>query len=103
MLQTEKHKVQLMDINEVAHFLEISSATVRNWIKHNYLAPATTEGKMRFVFQDVHSLKENLLNGKTSIRVFHLMVLFRETWWKKGFKNHFTQTRGLAWPLGISR
>lgn len=63
MLQIEKHKVQLMDINEVAHFLEISSATVRNWIKHNYLAPATTEGKMRFVFQDVHSLKENLLNG----------------------------------------
>lgn len=63
MLQAEKHKVQLMDINEVARFLEISSATVRNWIKHNYLAPATTEGKMRFVFQDVHSLKENLLNG----------------------------------------
>ena len=52
-----------MDINEVADFLEISSATVRNWIKHDYIAPAKTEGKMRFIFQDVHSLKDNLLNG----------------------------------------
>lgn len=63
MLQAEKNRTKLMDINEVADFLEISSATVRNWIKHDYIAPAKTEGKMRFIFQDVHSLKDNLLNG----------------------------------------
>lgn len=63
MLQVEKNRTKLMDINEVADFLEISSATVRNWIKHDYIAPAKAEGKMRFIFQDVHSLKENLLNG----------------------------------------
>ncbi len=63
MLQAEKNRTKLMDINEVADFLEISSATVRNWIKHDYIAPARAEGKMRFIFQDVHSLKENLLNG----------------------------------------
>lgn len=63
MLQAEKNRTELMDINEVADFLEISSATVRNWIKHDYIAPAKAEGKMRFIFQDVHSLKENLLNG----------------------------------------
>lgn len=63
MLQTEKNSTKLLDLNEVADFLEISSATVRNWIKHDYIAPAKVEGKMRFIFQDVNSLKENLLNG----------------------------------------
>lgn len=63
MLQTQTHKIKLMDINEVAEFLEISSATVRNWIRHDYINPTTTEGKMRFASQDVHSLKEKLSNG----------------------------------------
>jgi len=63
MLQVEKNRTELMDLNEVADFLAISSATVRNWIKHDYIAPTKVEGPLRFIFQDVRSLKENLLNG----------------------------------------
>lgn len=53
-----------MDINQAADFLQISSATVRNWIKHHYLAPIDTNGKTRFSYSDVHSFKENLANGR---------------------------------------
>ena len=53
-----------MDINQVANFLQISSATVRNWIKHSYLAPIDTTGKTRFFYQDVRSFKEDLINGR---------------------------------------
>lgn len=63
MLKVESQNMQLLDINEVAHFLDISSATVRNWIKYDYISPAMTEGKKRFSLQDVKALKNNLSNG----------------------------------------
>ena len=63
MLKDEKQDTQFLDIRETAHFLEISSATVRNWMKHDYISPATTEGRTRFALRDVRALKKNLLNG----------------------------------------
>ncbi len=55
---------ETMDINRVADVLQISSATVRNWIKHNYLTPISPENKLRFSSQEVYSLKEDLAKGR---------------------------------------
>jgi len=54
---------ETISIDQAANYLRISTATVRNWIKHNYLTPVTSTNKMRFLVKDVHSLKENLTNG----------------------------------------
>lgn len=54
----------LMDIEQVADFLQISPATVRNWIKHNYLTPVSQQSKLKFFVQDVHSLKQDIAAGR---------------------------------------
>lgn len=57
-------KNEIMNINQAADFLQISSATVRNWIRHNYLTPISLDGKIRFSARDVYSFKEDLIEGR---------------------------------------
>lgn len=54
----------IMDIKQAADFLQISPATVRNWIKHNYLTPVSQKSKLIFSVQDVHSLKQDIAAGR---------------------------------------
>ncbi|KJJ84932.1 modification methylase VspI family protein [Candidatus Omnitrophus magneticus] len=61
---TQKNEV--MDINQTADFLGISSATARNWLRHNYLIPISPDGKINFLVKDVIILKENLMNGNVA-------------------------------------
>lgn len=55
---------EVMDISQVAEFLQISTATVRNWIRHNYLMPISPDGRTRFSTRDVVIFKENLTTGQ---------------------------------------
>lgn len=55
---------EVMDIDQVAGFLQISSATVRNWTKHNYLMPIGSAGKTRFSARDVFAFRVDLINGR---------------------------------------
>ncbi|MBN2158411.1 MAG: N-6 DNA methylase [Spirochaetes bacterium] len=53
----------LVSLKETAAMLSVSSATVRNWIKHEYLRPANRSGGMVFRYEEVRNLRENILRG----------------------------------------
>lgn len=55
---------EVMDISQVAEYLQISTATVRNWIRHNYLMPVSPAGKTKFSARDVVIFKEKLTTGQ---------------------------------------
>ncbi len=55
---------EVMDISQVAEFLQISTTTVRNWIRHNYLMPISPDRRTRFSTRDVVIFKENLTTGQ---------------------------------------
>lgn len=51
-----------------ARFLEISDATVRNWVKQGRLLPAETAGRtLRFRMKDLRELREDLANDSESL------------------------------------
>ncbi len=50
-------------LDETASILAVSSATVRNWIKHEYLRPSGRAPGMRFRYDEVRRLHEKILNG----------------------------------------
>ena len=64
MSQIFAQEKEEMNIIQVAEFLEISTATVRNWIRHNYLMPVSPGQKTIFSARDVVIFKENLTNGQ---------------------------------------
>ena len=38
-MNTNARPIEYLDLNETVSMLGVSSATIRNWIKHNYLTP----------------------------------------------------------------
>ena len=59
MLSTTK---QVLSTSETSNLLEVSEATVRNWIKHGYLFPLQNP-KNHFSHRDVIALKKRIENG----------------------------------------
>ena len=43
--------------------LSVSPATVRNWIKHNYLRPAGHSSNIMFGYEEVHNLHDKIRSG----------------------------------------
>lgn len=44
-MNTLTSPIEYIDLHETVSLLGVSSATIRNWIKHNYLTPKETSGK----------------------------------------------------------
>ena len=58
----------LMNAAEAARFLEISDATVRNWVKQGRILPAETAGsRLWFRRKDLRELREDLENDNESL------------------------------------
>ncbi len=56
----------VISINEAAGLLGVSSATVKNWIKHEYLIPVMKKNRMLFYYKDVKDLKKGIKNGSVN-------------------------------------
>lgn len=54
---------QIISIKQAAGLLEISEATVRNWVRHGYLS-SVVNTKSRFQLSDVIGLKNKIENGE---------------------------------------
>lgn len=53
-----------LNISQTSEILGVSNATVRNWIRHNYLSPIENESNVLFEHKEVCDLKENINDGK---------------------------------------
>lgn len=54
-----------IDLQEVVSLLGISSATVRNWIRHNYLTPDNIRGQqIMFDYSQINDLKNRIATGQ---------------------------------------
>lgn len=53
-----------LNISQTSEILGVSNATIRNWIKHNYLSPLENENDVLFEYREVDTLKKNIDNGK---------------------------------------
>lgn len=54
---------RFVTLDETASMLAVSSATVRNWIKHDYLRPAGRVSGILFRYDEVRRLHERILDG----------------------------------------
>ncbi len=52
-----------LNITQTSEILGVSNATIRNWIRHNYLSPIEKENNVLFDYKEVQTLKENINNG----------------------------------------
>ena len=68
MLNYVNMDAEKVDLQKTVSLLGVSSATVKNWIKHDYLTPEArgNEGVLVFDYSQVKNLKENLDSGKVS-------------------------------------
>jgi len=53
-----------LSIAQTSEILGISNATVRNWIRHDYLSPLNSDSELFFDHNEVAALKKNIENGK---------------------------------------
>lgn len=52
-----------INLKETTSLLGVSSATVRNWVRHNYLTPDDS-GRMYFDYSEVKELQNKITNGE---------------------------------------
>jgi SAM-dependent methyltransferase/predicted site-specific integrase-resolvase len=66
-MNTITSPIEYLDLNETVSILGVSSATIRNWIKHNYLTPKETPNK-KLVFRSsqIKELKEKIASGEVN-------------------------------------
>lgn len=58
---------EYINLNQAVSLLGVSSATVRNWIKHNYLKPQEKDGKqLVFKSDEVKELKKKIASGEVN-------------------------------------
>jgi len=61
------NKDKQINLNQVVDILGVSSATIRNWIRHKYLKPLDKNNKkISFIYEDVLKLKEKIISGEIS-------------------------------------
>lgn len=66
-MNTITSPIEYLDINETVSILGVSSATIRNWIKHNYLTPKETPNKkLVFHANQIKELKEKIASGEVN-------------------------------------
>lgn len=59
--------IKYLDLKETVSVLGVSSATVRNWIKHSYLTPREIPNKkLVFRYDQVRKLKEKIASGEVN-------------------------------------
>jgi len=66
-MQSVSTKNKYIDLEEAVSLLGVSAATVRNWIRHNYLTPEKTIGK-KLVFNhgEVITLRQKIASGEVN-------------------------------------
>ncbi len=52
-----------LTLNEAAGILGVCSATVNNWVKHEYISPVLIRGSRYFMLRDITSLKKKIDSG----------------------------------------
>ena len=66
-MNTITNPIEYLDLNETVSILGVSSATIRNWIKHNYLTPKETPNKkLIFHSNQIRELKEKIASGEVN-------------------------------------
>ena len=59
-----KSKKKHLTISKVASHIGVSNATIKNWIRHDYLKPIIKEGPTLFIEEDVLKLQDKLRSGE---------------------------------------
>jgi SAM-dependent methyltransferase len=57
---------ELVSLNQAVSLLGICAATLRNWVKHNYLKTHSMGGKLAFDLQQIKDLKSKIETGEIS-------------------------------------
>lgn len=66
-MNTITSPIEYVDLNETVSILGVSSATVRNWIRHNYLTPKEISSKkLVFHSNQIKELKEKIALGEVN-------------------------------------
>ncbi len=66
-MNTNARPIEYLDLNETVSMLGVSSATIRNWIKHNYLTPKKIPNKKLVFHRDqIKELKEKIASGEVN-------------------------------------
>jgi SAM-dependent methyltransferase len=66
-MNTIARPIEYLDLNETVSILGVSSTTIRNWIKHNYLTPKEIPNKkLAFHCDQVKELKEKIASGEVN-------------------------------------
>ncbi|MFA5095332.1 MAG: N-6 DNA methylase [Candidatus Paceibacterota bacterium] len=66
-MNTLTNSIEYLDINETVSILGVSSATIRNWIKYNYITPKETPNKkLVFHSNQIRELKERIASGEVN-------------------------------------
>ncbi|OGY93071.1 MAG: hypothetical protein A3H70_05535 [Candidatus Komeilibacteria bacterium RIFCSPLOWO2_02_FULL_48_11] len=53
----------LLDLEKTAYFLDVSAATVRNWVKCGYLQTQDESKKYFFYLSEIENIKNSIVNG----------------------------------------
>ncbi len=59
-------KGHILDVNKTASVLEISTATVRNWIKHGHIKPLKIGNGLFFDASEINTLKSGISDGNVN-------------------------------------
>ena len=54
MKSEKKH----LTVGKVASHIGVSNATIKNWVRHDYLKPIVEEGSILFLEEDVFKLQD---------------------------------------------
>lgn len=56
-----------VDLNEAISLLGVSSATIKNWIRHQYISPINNvNGKLAFDYMQINELKDKIISGEVN-------------------------------------
>lgn len=53
-----------LTISKVASHIGVSNATIKNWVRHDYLKPISVEGSALFIEEDVLRLQDKIRSGE---------------------------------------
>lgn len=54
-----------IDLNQAISLLGVSSTTIKNWVRHQYIFPISdTKGKLAFDYTQINNLKDKMVSGE---------------------------------------